>query len=214
MVKQSSYEIRPIAANEWIPDRCLSAKAPFDPKTAIPEAGCASLRGFYTKENRDRLVRLYQSVLKNVGCCGFVAWQDECVVGYNNFFPREIAQMIRFYGWGNDEDATPGTLVHHCISLTNNPDYRHRGIGTSLITHSLNWAMENGWHRFEVHNVLPDNSLGYEQEQKSCAGFWQRLGFETFRSEPADSETRRIYQVTLRYSMALDLEHWQTSTEF
>lgn len=214
MLKMSSYEIRPITSEEWLPDRCLSLEIPFNPKTASLNAGCASLGGFYTKGSRERLDRLYHAVLKNVGCCGFVAWENGCVVAYNNFFPHEIAQMTRFYGWGSDSDISHGTLVHHCLTLVRHPDYRHNGIGTNLITHSLNWAAQNGWRRFEVHNVLPDNPKGYEQEQKGCAGFWHRLGFDITRTETADRETRKMYQVTLRYSMRLDLEHWQTLVEF
>ena len=204
-----SYEIRPINPEEWLPDRCMSFEMPFDPKTSNPKAGCASLEGYYTKGSRKRLVSLYQTVLNNIGCCGFVAWKNGGVVGYNNFFPKEIAQITRFYGWGTEQNARYSTLVHHCISLVQNPDYRRKGIGTGLISRSLDWAKQNGWHEFEVHNVLPDNQPGYKYEQKGCVGFWQRFGFEIIRSEAADPETKSMYGVSIRHSMALPLDNWK-----
>jgi len=202
-------EIRPISGNEWLPDRCMSLQTLVDPKKSSRKAGCASLTGYYTKDKRERLERLYQTVLHNVGCCGFVAWDDGLVVGYNNFFPREVAQTTGLYGWGNKHDLFQGSLVHHCISLINHPNYRRKGIGTNLIRHTLDWAKENGWLRFEVHLVLPDTPLGYEQEQKSCAGFWHRFGFKITYTTPADPETKALYGVAERYSMVLDIDEWQ-----
>ncbi|NIR50040.1 MAG: GNAT family N-acetyltransferase, partial [Phycisphaerae bacterium] len=81
----------------------------------------------------------------------FVAWDYDRVIGYNNFFPREFAQTTRFYGWGKKDDKMPETLIHHCISLVRHPKYHRKGIGTSLIKHSLDWCRENGWQQFEVH---------------------------------------------------------------
>lgn len=211
MPENLSYEIRPINPEEWLPDRCMSVEAPFDPKTFPFKAGCASLEGYYTKGRRKRLVSLYQTVLNNIGCCGFVAWKNGCVLGYNNFFPKEIAHIIRFYGWGTEKDTQQSALVHHCISLVNNPDYRRKGIGTGLMSHTLDWAKQNGWHIFEVHNVLPDSSLGYKYEQKGCVGFWQRFGFEVIRTEPVSTEMKALYGVSMCYSLALDLERQRTS---
>ncbi|HKI47285.1 MAG TPA: GNAT family N-acetyltransferase [Balneolales bacterium] len=202
------YEIRPINPEEWLPDRCMSFEMPFNPKISTQKAGCASLEGYYTKGSRKRLMSLYQTVLNNIGCCGFVAWENGCVVGYNNFFPSEIAQITRFYGWGTGKDVKYSTLVHHCISLVQNPDYRRKEIGTGLINRSLDWAKQNGWHIYEVHNVLPDSPTGYKYEQKGCLGFWRRFGFEVTCSVPADPDTETMYGVSVRHSMALHLGDW------
>lgn len=56
------------------------------------------------------------------------------------FFPQKIAQKIKFYGWGDAYDKSARILVHHCISIIRNVNYRHKGIGTNLIKHSLEWA--------------------------------------------------------------------------
>lgn len=205
------YEIRPIRAGEWLPDRCMPSGEPLDPKTVTREAGCSSLNSFYTKGSREKLETLYRKVLDCTGCCGFVAWIGGRIVGYNNFFPREVAQDIEFYGWGRQEDDTSSTLVHNCISIIRNADYRRKRIGTSLIACSLDWAKQNGWKRFEVHLVLPDIPAGFENEQKSCQTFWEKFGFEVFRSEESSVETKNAYEVDVRHSMALDLDRWQVS---
>ena len=76
------------------------------------------------------------------------------------------------------------------------------------MTHSLQWAKENDWKRFEVHKVLPSISNGISSEQKSGQIFWEKLGFRVFRTEEACNETKRMYGVSERYSMILDLESW------
>jgi GNAT superfamily N-acetyltransferase len=205
------YKIEPIRAEVWLPDRCMPSGEPLDPKTVVCEAGCPSLHSFYTKGSREKLETLYRKVLDRTGCCGFVAWVGGRVVGYNNFFPREVAQDIKFYGWGRPEDDTPLTLVHNCISIIRNADYRRKHVGTRLIGRSLDWAKQNGWKRFEVHLVLPDIPAGFQNDQKSCQTFWNTLGFKVFRTEEACQETRDVYGVNRRYSMVLDLDRWQVS---
>ncbi len=180
------YEIRPIRVDEWLPDRCMGPGDPIDPKTAKPEIGCGSLSTHCEKlapGSREKLVALYRDVLDRFRCCGFVAWVGDCVVGYNNFFPREVARDIRFYGWGTEEDTEPSTLVHNCISILSNPKFLRKGIGRNLIRHSLVWAKTNGWKRFEVHLVYPDHPEHYAGEQKSCPMFWRKLGFEVIRTK-------------------------------
>lgn len=205
------YEIRPISVEEWLPDRCMPSEEPLDPETVAREAGCSSLNSFYTKGSRVKLETLYRKVLDSYGCCGFVAWVGGRVVGYNNFFPREIAEDIKFYGWGQREYDISLILVHNCISILRNTDYRRKHIGTSLIECSLDWAKHNGWKRFEAHLVLPDIPAGFQNEQKSCQAFWSKLGFEVFRREEAGQETKDVYGVDVRYSMVLDLDRWQVS---
>jgi len=123
------------------------------------------------------------------------------VVGYNNFFPREWARKMSFYGWGTEEDSSPRTLVHNCISIRANPEYRRKGIGTSLIRHSLIWARDNGWERFEVHLVTADSPEHFAGEQKSCHSFWEKLGFHVFRAQGHGEHAT--------FSMALDLQDWR-----
>ena len=193
--REVEYEIRPIAMDEWLPDGCMGFGPPIDPSTDKPGSGCDSLQR-YTKGSRDRLVAMYSDVLAECGCCGFVAWVPGGAVGYNNFFPREWARRIQFYGWGTDEGDAPQTLVHNCISIRGNPEYRRQGIGTSLIRHSLAWANDNGWQRFEVHLVThdtPENCLG---NQKSCRSFWEKLGFGVFRENENGT-----------FSMATDIDN-------
>lgn len=222
--------IRPIAMDEWLPDRCLGGGKPIDPTTLKPEAGCSSLCWFYTatamglsrqeavarppeelktqasrhKPCRDMLEDLYREAIEDHGGCGFVAWLDGKIVGYHNFFPREIARKIRFFGWGHPEDTQPKTLVHNCVTHVRGP-YSRKHVATRLIQQSICWAAENGWQRFEVHLVLPDCEEGWQGEQKGCTTFWEKLGFEVYRSEPADDETKRIFGVDTRYSMFLTL---------
>lgn len=203
-----NYEIKPIRLGEWLPDRCMPL-GELDLMTVKPEAGCHSLNGFYTEGNRTKLINLYHDALESTGCCGFIAWHGFKVIGYNNFFPHEVAKSIQFYGWGNETNNSATTLVHHCISIAGHPEYRRKGIGTALIKHSLDWAKHHGWKQFEVHLVLPDNPSGFNQEQKSCCSFWKKFGFEVVREIEADSETKTFYSVNKRYSMALDLEKWQ-----
>ena len=185
-MKEAIYEIRPIRMDEWLPDRCMRPAVPIDPKTVAPEHGCPSLTAYCEKlapGSREKLEMLYRGVLDRFGCCGFVAWVGDRVVGYNNFFPREVAQDIRFYGWGTEEDTEPSTLIHNCISILNNPKFLRKGIGTNLMQRSLSWAKANGWKWFEVHQIFPDHPEHWPGEQKSCPTFWKKLGFEVFRSE-------------------------------
>ena len=191
--EEVKYEIRPISMAEWMPDGCMGFGPPIDPSTDKPGSGCDSLQPC-TKGSRERLVAMYRDVLAECGCCGFVAWVPGGIVGYNNFFPREWAQRIRFHGWGTEEDDAPRTLVHNCISIRGNPEYRRQGIGTSLIRSSLTWAKDNGWKRFEVHLVTPDSPENFLGEQKSCRSFWGKLGFEVFREDESGT-----------FSMAIDL---------
>ena len=191
------YDIRPIAMDEWLPDGCIAHGSPIDPATDKPGSGCDSLQP-YTRGGRDRLVAMYRRVLGDVGCCGFVAWVGGRIVGYNNFFPGDWARKIRFYGWGQEQDIPPRTLVHNCVSVKVDPLYRRKGIGTDLIRHSLDWGRTNGWRRFEVHLVTPDSPEHFAGEQKSCVTFWQRLGFEGFRQDPDGT-----------CSMAIDLRRYE-----
>lgn len=204
-------EIRAISSHEWLPDRCMPAGSPLDPVTLEPEAGCASLAQHCKKfapGSRDLLEQLYLDVLARFGCCGFVAWYENKIVGYNNFFPREIASEIKFYGWGTENDVVPKTLVHNCISILQNDKFRRKGIGTNLMLRSLRWAKSEGWKRMEVHLVLPDTAGGIANEQKSGKKFWEKLGFAVFRSEKACEKTRELYKINERYSMAVDLDKW------
>jgi GNAT superfamily N-acetyltransferase len=63
-----------------------------------------------------------------------------------------------------------------------NPTCRRKGIGISLIKASLSWGKTNGWKRFEVHQVMPDDPENFETMQKSAVSFWRKLGFDTYRT--------------------------------
>ena len=205
------YEIRPISRDEWLPDRCMPAGDPLDPAGLEPEHGCGSLAQHCEKfapGSRALLEGLYRDALARFGCCGFVAWHEGKIVGYNNFFPREIAADIRFYGWGTEEDVAPKTLVHNCISILRNDSFRRKGIGTNLMLHSLRWGKSEGWRRMEVHLVLPNVASGFANEQKSGQAFWEKLGFSVFKSEEACAATKEMYGVDERYSMAVYLNEW------
>ncbi|MDR2036944.1 MAG: GNAT family N-acetyltransferase [Bacteroidales bacterium] len=202
------YEIRPICIEEWLPDRCMSIKEPLEIHNLIPQHGCPNLL-FDKSQIRDRtgFEAFYHDVLNRFTCCGFIAWEKDRIIGYTNFFPHEIARKIKFYGWGETEEEQPDTLIHHCISIVRNPDYRHIGIGSSLIRHSLEWAKTNQWRRYEVHHVLPDIDKGTVSEQKSVLSFWKKFGFSIIGEEEADEKTRKYYGVNKRYSLALDINH-------
>ncbi len=204
-MNSADFIIRPICKDEWLPDRCLVSQEPFDPKAHQRQAGCSSLDWFFTHGSREKLEEIYTRAIDEYGGCGFVTWEADKVVAYHTFFPREIAQQIKFFGWGTDEDTDPKTLVHNCITLVRGK-YRRRGIGTSLVKHSLQWAKENGWQRFEVHLVLPDCDEGWKGEQKTCRTFWEKLGFQVYRSEEADDETKELFGVNERFSMYLGLD--------
>lgn len=205
-----NLDIRPIHMDEWLPDRCLGGGSPIDPKVVAPSSGCNSLDWFYTHGSREKLVEIYQEAIEEHGGCVFVAWFDDKIVGYHNFFPREMVHKIKFFGWGKPEDVIPSTLVHNCITTVRG-DYSRKKIGTRLVKQSLAWGKENGWKRFEVHLVLPDVEEGFRNEQKSCRTFWEKLGLTVYRTEPASEETRKNYGVDIRYSMAVDLENWLVS---
>lgn len=226
-------DIRPIAMDEWLPDRCLGGGKPIDPAKLRPEAGCSSLCWFYTatamgisrEESlarplyeiheaayknpacREMLVELYREAIEQHGGCGFVAWLDGKIVGYHNFFPRKVASRVRFFGWGEDAGDYPQTLVHNCITHVRG-DYSRKKIGTRLAQASLSWAKENGWKRFEAHLVLPDVEDGFQSEQKSCRTFWEKLGLSVYRTEE-DERAREHYGVPVRHSMAADLTTWK-----
>lgn len=129
-----------------------------------------------------------------------MTWEGDNVIAYHNFFPREMAQEIKFFGWGTEEDTHEKTLVHNCLTMVRGRYFR-KGICSSLVKHSLEWAKQNGWKRFEVHLVLPDCEKGWQGEQKTCRTFWEKLRFQVYRSQEADEETRRIFEVDTRYSM-------------
>lgn len=207
-MSELDLDIRPIAMDEWLPDRCLGGGIPIDARQLEPEAGCSSLCWFYTatalgisreealarpleeikKEAdghpscRDMLVGLYRETIEKHGGCGFVAWLDNKIIGYHNFFPREIARRVKFFGWGTDEDNTSQTLVHNCVTHVRGK-YSRKKIGTRLVKRSLAWAKENGWKRFEVHLVFPDVEDGFQSEQKSCRTFWKKLGLSIYRTK-------------------------------
>lgn len=200
------YEIRPICAEEWLPDRCLSVDAPLDARCLLPQHGCPNLLfGKPPIHDRASFVEFYRTVLRRVGCCGFVAWEKDRVIGYTNFFSHEIAREMKFYGWGGEEEEQPDTLVHHCVSLIRNSQYRRQGIGSSLLRRTLAWATAHEWKRYEVHQVLPDIDTGVAAEQKSVLSFWRKIGFAVIREEDADEATRNAYGVETRYSLALEL---------
>ena len=231
-MNELDLDIRPIAMDEWLPDRCLGGGKPIDPTTLGLEAGCSSLCWFYTatalgisreeslarpldeiheaaSQNpacRRMLVELYRETIEKHGGCGFVAWLAGKIVGYHTFFPREIARRVRFFGWGQDADDDARTLVHNCVTHVRGT-YSRRKIGTRLVQRSLAWAKANDWERFEVHLVLPDVEDGFQSEQKSCCTFWERLGLTVYRTEE-DEGTQEHYGVPVRHSMAADLATW------
>jgi GNAT superfamily N-acetyltransferase len=200
-----SIEIRAIALDQWLPDRCLTFSGPVEPASLEGQGGCPSLSGPYTNGDRRSLVALYREALDTFDCCGFVAWEGEAVVAYNNFFPGDMATRIKFYGWGGRERSAPGTLVHNCLSMVRGPAYHRQGIGSALIRRSLDWAGAAGWRRFEVYNVLPDAEIAYENDQKSCLTFWQKLGFELVSTTAAPTAVQQAYGLSHLYTMAVDL---------
>ena len=200
----SKMVIKPISADTWLPDRCLGGGQAFDPRVHTPESGCTSLDWFYIYGSREKLEVIYRQAIEEYGGCGFVTWEEHSVIAYHNFFPREMAREIRFFGWGTEEDTHERTLVHNCLTMVRGPYFR-RGICSTLVRRSLAWAKEKGWQRFEVHLVLPDCQKGWRGEQKTCRTFWEKLGFRVYRSQEADEETRRIFGVDTRYSMFLGL---------
>jgi GNAT superfamily N-acetyltransferase len=200
-----TIKIKPIKPDEWIPDRCLNGLEPFDPNNSTPESGCPSLN-YFQKNSRETLEQLYRLTIKNYGGCGFIAWDNDKIIAYHNFFPSEIAKKIRFYGCGFDSLQPGKTLIHNCLTIVKG-DYLRKGISSRLVKESIDWAKTNGWKRFVVHLVLPDCEKGWQSDQKSCLSFWERFGFRIFLEHPADKETEEFYGVTKRYSMYLPLDN-------
>ncbi len=119
------YEIRAISPAEWLPDRCMSASNPLDPAALEPEHGCGSLAeccGKFAPGNRDLLEGLYRDTIKRFGCCGFVAWRKGRILGYNNFFPREIARDIRSMGGAQTKTPRPRHLSTIASRLSETTD--------------------------------------------------------------------------------------------
>jgi GNAT superfamily N-acetyltransferase len=196
--------IKPIKPEEWLPDRCLNGSEPFDPNAHIPEAGCPSIN-YTNKNNRETLEQLYRNTINKYGGCGFIAWEEEKIIAFHNFFPLEIAQRIKFYGCGSEKAQSVRTLVHNCLSIVKG-DYLRKGIATRLVKESINWAQMNNWKRFEVHMVLPDCEKGWQSDQKSCRTFWERLGFSIYKEYDAGKDAEQFYGVTKLYSMYLPLD--------
>lgn len=187
----------------------MSVREPLGIRKLSPQCGCPGLLfGDPRIQNRTDFEEFYQDVLNHFGCCGFIAWERDRVIGYTNFFPHVIAQKMKFYGWGEMEGEQPDTLVHHCISLVQCSRYRRKGIGTSLIRYSLEWAQNHNWRRYEVHRVLPDTDAGIANEQKSVLSFWRKFGFSIIREEEADEETKKWYGADKRFSLAVDIDNF------
>jgi GNAT superfamily N-acetyltransferase len=197
-------KIRPIKLDEWLPDRCLNGLEPFDPNCHLPESGCPGI-SYFQKHNRGTLDHLYQLAIKKYGGCGFVAWDENKVIAYHSFFPTEIAQKIKFYGYGLGTTQHIKTLIHNCLTIVKGK-YLREGISSRLVKESIGWATINNWKRFEVHLVLPDCEKGWQADQKSCLSFWERFGFRIFQEYDADKETEKFYGVTKRFSLYLALD--------
>jgi len=82
-------EIRPISMDEWLPDGCMGFGEAIGPATDRPGSGCDSLQP-YTRGRRSKLVGMYREVLERHGCCGFVAWLQGRIPGYNNFVVPDV----------------------------------------------------------------------------------------------------------------------------
>ncbi len=193
---------------EWFPDRCLNGVEAFDPNAHLAEPGCSGLN-YANKHNREGLEQLYRQTIDRYGGCGFVAWDNDRVVGYHNFFPSEVAQKLKFYGYGFGLGQRDKTLIHNCLTIVKG-SYLRQGISSQLVRYSINWASENNWERFEVHFVLPDCDLGWQYDQKSCLSFWRKSGFEIFDEYEADELAKQFYGVIKRYSMYLSLNYKMT----
>lgn len=194
--------IKPINPDEWLPDRCLTGSEPFDPECHLPQAGCPGIN-YSLQNDRKTLEQLYRSAIKEYGGCGFVAWDNNKVIAYHNFFPSEIARKIKFYGYGIGLYNPDRVLIHNCLSIVRVRDYLRQGICSRLVETSIGWAKNNGWKRFEVYSVLPDSEIGWQSDQKSCLTFWKRLGFEVLNEYDADKMSKEYYGTTKRYSMYL-----------
>ena len=196
--------IKPIRLDEWLPDRCLNGLEPFDPNSHLPESGCPSIN-YSLKNNRETLEQLYQLSINKYGGCGFIAWDKDKIIAYHNFFPSEVAQKTKFYGYGSDSIQSDRILIHNCLTIVKG-NYLRKGISSRLVKESIDWARTNDWKRFEVHLVLPDCEKGWRSDQKSFLSFWERFGFRIFKEYEADKGTEQFYGVTKRYSMYLPLD--------
>lgn len=196
--------IKPIRPEKWLPDRCLNGSDPFDPSSHLPASGCPSLN-FSIKNNRETLEQLYRSVINQYGGCGFVAWENDKIIAYHNFFPSETARKIKFYGYGFNSAPSGKTLIHNCLTIVKG-NYVRKGICSRLVKTSIDWAVANDWKRFEVHRVLPDCEKGWQSDQKSCLTFWERFGFRVFKEYEADQATKEYYGVNSSYSIYLSLD--------
>lgn len=172
------YEIRPISVEQWLPDRCLRFKEPFKPSESQPAAGCERLQAVFSKGERSRLVALYEDILLRYGCCGFVAWQGEMVLGYNTFFPRNWSPTLPR---GQADLISQGTLVHHCISIADSEKFREDEMAGEMIRRSLTWARDHGWERFEVSDVYHDKLPFANMIRRHYRSFWEKLGFQVER---------------------------------
>ena len=64
-----AYEIRPIRAEEWLPDRCVAVDAPLAARDASPRCGCPSLLfGESRIRNRIDFEEFYRDVLRRFSC--------------------------------------------------------------------------------------------------------------------------------------------------
>ena len=192
--------IEPIKIESWLPDRCLNSSVFFDPKTTGPESGCPSIH-LGKEHSREMLEEIYRETITTYGGCGFIAWNKQKVVAYHNFFPSDMAQKIKFYGWGSAL-SSERTLIHNCLTITKGPFLR-TGIATHLVNESLNWARIHDWERFQVNLVLPDCEKGWKLDQKSCLSFWKKFGFVIDQEHEADKETKSFYGAEKRYSLQL-----------
>ena len=182
--KQGMHEtdIRPIMADEYLPDRCMRPQ-PLDPRTAKRQQGCTSLSR--AGNLGTDLQTFFTGVLKAYEGCGFVAWDGPLVVGHITFFPTEVADRVRFWGWGHNDIPSRRALVINCITLCENHKYRKKGIGTKLAQVSVDWAHTHDWPRIEVHRVYTGEgtcSPAWGGLQKGCKPFWDSIGFEVFRT--------------------------------
>jgi len=111
-----TIEIRPIKLDEWLPYRCLNGAEPFAPNSNLPDTGCPSLN-YFKRNNRETLKQLYALTISKYDGYGFVAWDNGKIIAYHNFFPKEIANQIKFYGYGFDSIQTDKTLIHNCLTI-------------------------------------------------------------------------------------------------
>jgi len=193
--------IKPISINEWMPDRCLSTIEPIIPEKMDLRSGCPSL-GKYTNGERGKLVSLYKNEIDEYGCCGFVAWKNERVLGYISFFSLKTANRTRFYGYGegNMNDQLKDIFIHNCISIWKRSS--GKGIGTKLVNQVIKYGEEKKWNEYRVNNVLPDCEKGWGNHQKGCLSFWLKNGFTVTNEIEAEKEIQSYYHVRRKYTLS------------